>query len=83
MRKGLIVLAAAVFAFAGPARAQYVSPFSGNWLFGSPVTVDAIMGSAASDDSQAKTRCTTIPAGRDGVRYRCTTAPSVAASGQK
>lgn len=84
MRKRSIMLAAAVIATVSvPTRAQYVSPFSGNWLLGSAVSADAMFGSASSGKREPKTECASVPNGRDGLRYHCTVVPDPAATASK
>ncbi len=77
MRTRSVVFAAAFLAgVAGSAQAQYLNPYTGNWLLNAPVTVPGIVGSGAAEAAEPQQRCVTIMGGRSGPVTRCSPAPA-------
>ena len=83
MRVKPAVLALALLAgFAAPARAQYITPFSGSWILSDPVPYKDQHTPDAATPTDAPQNCALASGGRQGPRYDCKPAAATKDNGR-
>jgi len=79
MRLKSAALAAMILACAGPARAQYITPFN-SWNFAAPAP-GTVNGPPAAKPGDAPQTCVLVSRGRETPRYDCKPAPAAKPNG--